>query len=148
MGHAQNKKHFLFGRNNKSRSSDFRNFLLYHNIICFGWVMDLFLFSFCVFFLSEKGHFQLKQHDNASFFAFFIKLDLIWPKFCLKSQHFLSVDFQWNLLEDSLILITSVAIQYFSKKMVKPLKIAFWGTICSTNGHHGPCPKWETIFSA
>ena len=36
------KKNF-FGRNNKSRSSAFRKFLFYQNIICFDWVMNLFL---------------------------------------------------------------------------------------------------------
>ena len=52
------KKNF-FGRNNKSRSSAFRKFLFYQNIICFDWVMNLFLSS--VIFLSKKCHFQLKQ---------------------------------------------------------------------------------------
>ena len=33
----------FFGRNNKSRSSAFRKFLFYQNIICFDWVMDIFL---------------------------------------------------------------------------------------------------------
>ena len=37
-------KNIFFGRNNKSKSLAFRNFLFYHNIICFGWVMSLFLF--------------------------------------------------------------------------------------------------------
>ena len=32
-----------FGRTNKSRSSAFRKFLFYQNIICFALVMDLFL---------------------------------------------------------------------------------------------------------
>ena len=36
-------KNIFFGRNNKSRSSAFRNFLFYQNIICFDWVMNLFL---------------------------------------------------------------------------------------------------------
>ena len=36
------KKNF-FGRNNISRSSAFRKFLFYQNIICFDWVMNLFL---------------------------------------------------------------------------------------------------------
>ena len=33
----------FFGRNNKSRSSTFRKFLFYQNIICFDWVKNLFL---------------------------------------------------------------------------------------------------------
>ena len=48
----------FFGRNN-NRSSVFRKFLFYQNIICFDWVMNLFLSS--VIFLSKKCHFQLKQ---------------------------------------------------------------------------------------
>ena len=48
----------IFGRNN-NRSSVFRKFLFYQNIICFDWVMNLFLSS--VMFLSKKCHFQLKQ---------------------------------------------------------------------------------------
>ena len=34
MGHAQDGQ-FFFGRNNKIRSSAFRKFLFYQNIICF-----------------------------------------------------------------------------------------------------------------
>ena len=37
------KMEFFFDRNNKSRSSAFRNFLFYQNVICFDWVMNLFL---------------------------------------------------------------------------------------------------------
>ena len=51
-------KFFFFGRNN-NRSSAFRKFLFYQNIICFDWVMNLFLSS--VILLSKKCHFQLKQ---------------------------------------------------------------------------------------
>ena len=43
IGHAQNEKQF-FGINNKSRSSSFRNFLFHPNIICFGSIMNLFLY--------------------------------------------------------------------------------------------------------
>ena len=43
MGHARDEKKIFFGRNNKSRSSGFRKFLFYQNIICFDWVMNLFL---------------------------------------------------------------------------------------------------------
>ena len=43
MHHAQDEKKTFFGRNNKSRSSAFRKFLFYQNIICFHWVMNLFL---------------------------------------------------------------------------------------------------------
>ena len=42
MGDTQDGK-FFFGRNNKSRSSAFRKFLFYQNIICFDWVMNIFL---------------------------------------------------------------------------------------------------------
>ena len=49
---------FFFFRNNKSRSSAFRNFSFYQNIICFGWVMNLFLF--CLIFFIKKGSFPAK----------------------------------------------------------------------------------------
>ena len=88
---------------------------------------ELWIFFYFVCFLSEKGHFQLKQHDNASFFAFFIKLDLIWPRFCLKSQHFLSVDFQWNLLEDSININNFCCNPVFLKKNGKTSKNCFLG---------------------
>ena len=42
LGYAQNGENF-FSRNNKSRSSTFRNLLFYQNIICFDWVKNLFL---------------------------------------------------------------------------------------------------------
>ena len=42
IGHAQGGK-FFFGRNNKSRLSALRAFSIYQNIICFDWVMNLFL---------------------------------------------------------------------------------------------------------
>ena len=58
MGLAQNEKQFSFGWNNKSRSSAFRNFLFYKNIICFGRVLNLFLF--CVMFFYQKGPFPAK----------------------------------------------------------------------------------------
>ena len=54
MGQAQNEKKNLFGRNNKSRSLAFRNFLFHQNIICFGWVMSLFLFVWCLFIKKES----------------------------------------------------------------------------------------------
>ena len=59
MSHAQNKKQF-FGRNTKSRSSAFRNFLFCQNIISLGWVMNLCL-SWVMYFVKKKCHFQLKQ---------------------------------------------------------------------------------------
>ena len=41
---------FFLDSNNKGRSSAFRTFLFYQNIICFDWVMNLFLswVMFCV----------------------------------------------------------------------------------------------------
>ena len=56
VDHPQDEKKIFFGRNKKSRSSAFRKFLFYHNIVCFDWVMNLL---WC--FLSKKCHFQLKQ---------------------------------------------------------------------------------------
>ena len=49
----------FFGRNNKSRSSGFWNFLFYQNIILFGWVMNLFL-SWMMFFV-KKVSFPAKK---------------------------------------------------------------------------------------
>ena len=46
-------------RNNKRRSSGFRNFLFSQNIICFSWVMNLFL-SWVMFFV-KKVSFSKKQ---------------------------------------------------------------------------------------
>ena len=57
MGHTQDEKYF-FGRNNKSRSSAFRKFLFYQNIICLDWVMNLFLFW--VMFSDKKVSFPAK----------------------------------------------------------------------------------------
>ena len=44
MHDPQWKKYFP-GRNNKSRSSAFRNFLFYQNIICFDWVKSFSILS-------------------------------------------------------------------------------------------------------
>ena len=61
MGCTQNENNF-FGRNNKNRSSAFGNFLFYHNNICFGWVMNLFL-SWVIFFV-KKVSFPAKTADG------------------------------------------------------------------------------------
>ena len=45
-------KNISFGRNNKSRPSAFRSFFFYQNIICFDWVMTLFL-SWVMFFVKK-----------------------------------------------------------------------------------------------
>ena len=49
-----NMENNFFGRNNKSRSPAFRNFLFYQNIIFFDWVMNIFLswVMFLVMFFS------------------------------------------------------------------------------------------------
>ena len=52
-GPRPNEKQF-FGTNNKSQLSAFRNFLLYQNIICFGWVVNLFL-SWAMFFVKKMS---------------------------------------------------------------------------------------------
>ena len=52
------KMDFFFDRNSKSRSSAFRNFLFYQNVICFDWVMNLFLSS--VMFSVKKVSFPAK----------------------------------------------------------------------------------------
>ena len=58
MDHAQNVKKIFFGRNNKSRSSALIKLLFYQNIICFDWVMNLFLSS--VMFSVKKVSFPAK----------------------------------------------------------------------------------------
>ena len=52
-------KNNFFGKNNKSRSSAFKKVLFYQNIICFDWVMNLFLSW--VMLLSKKCHFSLNS---------------------------------------------------------------------------------------
>ena len=51
MSHIQTKK-YLFGINSKNRSSAFRKFLFYQNII-----ISLSLFLFCVVLFCQKGSF-------------------------------------------------------------------------------------------
>ena len=58
MDHAQDEKKSFFGRNNKNRYSAFRNFLFYQNILCFDWIMNLFLSS--VMFSAKKVSFPAK----------------------------------------------------------------------------------------
>ena len=55
----------FFGRNIKSRSSAFRKFLFYQNIICFDWVMNLFLSW--VMFSGKKVSFPAKTAKIALF---------------------------------------------------------------------------------
>ena len=47
-------KNNFFDRNNKSRSSSFRNILFNQNIICFDWVMNLFV-SWVMFFVKKMS---------------------------------------------------------------------------------------------
>ena len=49
MGHAQNKSTIFFFRNNKTRSKAFRIFLFDQNIMCFSWVINVFLFCVMLF---------------------------------------------------------------------------------------------------
>ena len=62
MDHAQDEKKIFFGRNNKNRSSAFRKFLFYQNIICFDWVMNFFLSS--VMFSVKKVSFPAKTASS------------------------------------------------------------------------------------
>ena len=111
------------------------------------WIFFYFVcFSWRVFI--RKGSFsaKVKQHGNASFFAFFIKLDLIWPKFCLKSQHFLSVDFQWNLLEDSININNFCCNPVFLKKNGKTSKNCFLGHNLHYKWASWAMPKMKNNF--
>ena len=96
--HSQHRKRF-FSWNNKSRSSAFRKFLFYQNIICFDWVMSLFL-SWEMFSV-KKVLFPAK---TAVIFTFFITLDIIWPRFCPKITPNLIffAGFQWSMLGQNL----------------------------------------------
>ena len=51
MGHTQNQKQFLCHRNNKSRSSAFRNFLFYQYILT---ELGIFFYLEQCFFLKKK----------------------------------------------------------------------------------------------
>ena len=55
------KKSNFFSRNNKIRSSAFRNFLFYQNLICFDWVMNAFLSR--VSFFVKKVSFLAKTAE-------------------------------------------------------------------------------------
>ena len=46
-------KTIFLGRNTKNRSSAFRNFLFYQNVICFGWVINFFP-SWVMFFVKKS----------------------------------------------------------------------------------------------
>ena len=48
MGHAQNKKQFIFAEIAKPNHK-LSKLLFHQNIICFGWVMNAFLFCLMVF---------------------------------------------------------------------------------------------------
>ena len=69
MGHAQDGRIF-FGRNNKSRSSAFKKFLFYQNIICFDWVMNLF--PSWVMLSVKKVSFPVKTSVNKIHFLRFL----------------------------------------------------------------------------
>ena len=93
MDHAHNGKFFL-GRNKNSRSSPFRNFLFYQNIICFDWVF--FYLEWC--FLLKKSHFQPKQllklvsaiFYQILIFHHMIVLQKLWKMFFISSKKLFS----------------------------------------------------------
>ena len=62
IGNAQNQKQMLWREIKKRRSSAFRNFLFHENIICFGRVMNLFLFW--VMFFVKKGSVPAKRAES------------------------------------------------------------------------------------
>ena len=108
-------KTIFWGRNNKYRSSAFRNFLFYQNAICFGWVMNLFL-SWLMFFV-KKCHFQLKQlcHSISTFITVFYSLRVdIWF-------------FNWSIWQ-SLFSILSVLFS-ISDRLDLPMLIALVAAI-------------------
>ena len=68
MGHAKDGKIFFLAEIKKSRLSAFRKFLFYQNIICFDWVMNLFLSW--VMFSVKKVSFPAKtavRHRSVNF---------------------------------------------------------------------------------
>ena len=96
----------FFGRYNYGRLTALRNFLFYQNIICFHWVMNLFL-SWVMFFLSKKCHFQLKQQwQDAIMRKRMIFLGSVYKIFF---DSFLDVSFKGRSLLASLLKMMSAA---------------------------------------
>ena len=117
IGHAQNKKQF-FGISNKSRSSSFRNFLFYPNIICFGSIMNLFLY-WVMFFVK-----------NVSFPA---KAAVTSPKNLQKQwRFFIQLLYAWLYLTNSnfaaLISVEEILDQpiFYRLDFKRPTKEYFW----------------------
>ena len=75
MDHARDGRKKIFGRSGKSRSSTLRKFLFYQNIICFDWVMNLFLSW--VMFSVKKVSFPAKT-------AVYINMKIKVCEFCRK----------------------------------------------------------------
>ena len=94
MGHPHDGKLF-FGRNNKSRSSTFTKFLFYQNILCFDWVMNLFL-SWEMFSVEKVSFPEPKQLcyilSSLTFLCSFVPFKRFLGSFC------------WNLSELEYIL--------------------------------------------
>ena len=87
--------------------------------------------NYCFLFLSVfLMQYMKKAYWYCQIFCFFTTLNLIWPKFCPKTTptFFLFSNFQWNMLGDSInINNLCCTVQYFWKKLVKPLKISVLG---------------------
>ena len=129
MGHAQDGNFFFFGTNNKSRSSAFRKFLFYQNIICFDWVMNLFL-SWVMFSVKKKVSFlsSIKKQLNGAmcvsfslFLNFYIKDLLDHFLFEIKSLNCFILNF-FNTFY-CLVLILSPNLNSISENWIKNCKI-------------------------
>ena len=68
MGHTKDGKKFFLAEIKKSRLSAFRKFLFYQNIICFDWVMNLFLSW--VMFSVKKVSFPAKSAVGTELWIF------------------------------------------------------------------------------
>ena len=116
----------------------FSNSLLWHSDIIFAHRKNLFLLKTkthvveLMFYLSTVSTFLPWIKDFYSFFTFFATLDLIWPKFCPKITHSLSLfaGLQWNVLRDLIHSINNFNCNpvVLKTKLVKPLKITIFGS--------------------
>ena len=110
FGQRSNWEKKFFHRNNKSRSSAFRKLLFYQNIICFDWVIDLFLSW--VMFSIKKVSFPAEtavvptdfEHNFLSCCSM-----TIWIKFLLNHMTFRSLGIS--------IMHTTMDIILFNRKL-------------------------------
>ena len=107
MGHTQNKKK-IFLRNNKTRSKAFKNCLFYQNIICFGWVINVFLcclmlFCFKVSFPAITAVIYKQSFWNRERFEYYFGKSLKKTKTKITSSRWLQFKSSWLYYDTNLI---------------------------------------------